>query len=814
MTLIGDLLTKLNDSSRNAVRNIEKVQKKLVNVRNAVTFNETCIEQGLLPKYSNIRLHDPAIRQRQCTLDFRRNLVQEQLKDKKAELVRLEQEQKKFQSEFAKEDIGNKIRNDIYRALHENYVYYDSVVRDRISRKLNTLYGGQLHLRNSSDSFVNLSSRQLSDDEKEFLNLGINCHIEGKFNAAEKYTEIELLFQQITDLERDKKVKVKPEIKPQLLAEATKNRSTGRSKKRRELLPPRLKEAAKKLRQDENIVIRRADKTSIYVILDKKDYDEKINCILSDGNKFQKIRADPTDSLKKRVNKLISAANAEIDGVHFREITGDYKPGYLYGNVKVHKEGNPLRPIISQIPTPTYDIAKQINKLVTPYIPTTNTLKSTDDFVTVLRCSQPKGILASLDVQSLFTNVPVTETVDIILKYVYENDSTHAPRLPREILRELLLLCTKEAPFLSPSGHLYKQIDGVAMGSPLGVLFANAYMCFIEEKALAGLIQHPYIYKRYIDDIFLEINSEEELQKLKIKLEELSVLHFTHEVGVSGKLPFLDVNVDITGGMHTTSVHRKKTDGGRCMNGRSVCPTRYKRGVIRTYVRRALKTCSTWELFDTEISHVKKMLVNNNYLASDIEREIKIALDEFLKPIKKGKESNLHVLYYKNQMSGAHKLDEQVLKHIIKTNVTPTDGNHVTLRIYYRSRRTSNLIMRNNENRTTFLKSTNIVYKFTCPHEDCQPQDNPMCYVGHTTTTLSRRLTYHKQNGELERHMRETHGTRITRQDLVDNTEIIHYERKTKRLRVLEAVHIHVLKPRMNIQREHETIITLHDMTT
>ena len=62
--------------------------------------------------------------------------------------------------------------------------------------------------------------------------------------------------------------------------------------------------------------------------------------------------------------------------------------------------------------------------------------------------------------------------------------------------------------------------------------------------------------------------------------------------------------------------------------------------------------------------------------------------------------------------------------------------------------------------------------------------------------------------------MRETHGTRITRQDLVDNTEIIHYERKTKRLRVLEAVHIHVLKPRMNIQREHETIITLHDMTT
>ena len=125
-----------------------------------------------------------------------------------------------------------------------------------------------------------------------------------------------------------------------------------------------------------------------------------------------------------------------------------------------------MRLIISQIPTPTYDIAQQINKLVTPCLLTSNTLKSTDDFVTVLGCSQPECILASMDVQSLFTNVPVTETVDISLKYVYENDSIHALRLPREILRELLMLCTKEAPFLSPSGHLYKEVDGVAMGSP------------------------------------------------------------------------------------------------------------------------------------------------------------------------------------------------------------------------------------------------------------------------------------------------------------------------------------------------------------
>ena len=57
MTLIGDLLSKLNDNGKSIVRSIEKVQKKLANIRNAVIFNETCLEQGLLPKYYNIYIY-------------------------------------------------------------------------------------------------------------------------------------------------------------------------------------------------------------------------------------------------------------------------------------------------------------------------------------------------------------------------------------------------------------------------------------------------------------------------------------------------------------------------------------------------------------------------------------------------------------------------------------------------------------------------------------------------------------------------------------------------------------------------------------
>ena len=251
------------------------------------------------------------------------------------------------------------------------------------------------------------------------------------------------------------------------------------------------------------------------------------------------------------------------------------------------------------------------------------------------------------------------------------------------------------------------------------------------------------------------------------------------------------------------------------MNGSSECPNRYKRGVIRTYVRRALKICSSWQLFEQEITHLKKMLTNNNYTATDIDREIEAALNDFMAPADKSKkgEADIQVLYYKNQMSNAYKLDERVLKDIVNKHVTPIGKNRVKLLIYYKNRRTANMIMRNNQYKEPEIKCTNVVYQFTCPHEDCKPLAPKISYIGHTTNTLTRRLTFHKQTGEIEKHMKEQHGRDITRSDLVDNTSILAHESNRKRLKVLEAVFIQLRRPTMNIQRDHAGIITLHDIS-
>ena len=145
-------------------------------------------------------------------------------------------------------------------------------------------------------------------------------------------------------------------------------------------------------------------------------------------------------------------------------------------------------------------------------------------------------MLASLDVESLFTNVPVDETIQLLLDRIYRDEDTPTLDIPENSLRRLLQLCIKEAPFRDQRGNLYKQIDGVAMGSPLGVLFANAYMGFVEQRVFQGTRQ-PTKYHRYIDDTFIIADSHETLDVIRCAFERSSVLRFSCEFPQDGVLP-------------------------------------------------------------------------------------------------------------------------------------------------------------------------------------------------------------------------------------------------------------------------------------
>ena len=114
--------------------------------------------------------------------------------------------------------------------------------------------------------------------------------------------------------------------------------------------------------------------------------------------------------------------------------------------------------------------------------------------------------MASFDVVSLFTNIPLNESIDLCTDLVFENRQCfeyEECKFYRNNFSKLLSFAVKDNHFMF-NGKLYDQIDGVAMGSPLGPTFANVFMCFLEDKYLSECPSQfkPALYRRYVDDTF------------------------------------------------------------------------------------------------------------------------------------------------------------------------------------------------------------------------------------------------------------------------------------------------------------------------
>lgn len=309
--------------------------------------------------------------------------------------------------------------------------------------------------------------------------------------------------------------------------------------------------------------------------------------------------------------------------------------------------------------------------LLTPYVPSTFLLQSASDFLDILKTSNSKGVIASLNVESQFTNVPVDRTIDLIIQRIYYNDSTPALDMPEAALRELLEWCTKEAPFICPRGNKFRQIDGVAMGSPLEVLLANFFMGSIEEE-VSKETEKPDIYCRYIDDIFIKTKNQAEIEQLRHRLQQASGLNFTTENSVNGSMPFLNILVKQTGESFNTEVYVKTTNPGHCLNGRSECPQRYKDSTIGARIRRALTHCSTWKQVHQEIERSTQVLVKNGHREIDIFRQTKKILNNWYNANVTTTKDNNIILFYRAFYSSAY-IEERIITKIVRSNVKPTD---------------------------------------------------------------------------------------------------------------------------------------------
>ena len=117
----------------------------------------------------------------------------------------------------------------------------------------------------------------------------------------------------------------------------------------------------------------------------------------------------------------------------------------------------------------------------------------------------------------LFTNVPLEETIEIILKRIYINKDITTD-IPKQEMKELLIYGTKNVHFTF-NNETYIQVDGVEMGSSLGPVLANIFMVELETSVIPNLRSKAKLWKifaddtyclarlEYIDNILLALNS-------------------------------------------------------------------------------------------------------------------------------------------------------------------------------------------------------------------------------------------------------------------------------------------------------------------
>ena len=88
--------------------------------------------------------------------------------------------------------------------------------------------------------------------------------------------------------------------------------------------------------------------------------------------------------------------------------------------------------------------------------------------------------MVSFDVVSLFTNVPLAQTIELVIERLHDNNNSNAIPFEKSVFRQLMFMATQG--IFMYNDKLYKQIDEVTIGSPLGPTLANFFLGCLQEK--------------------------------------------------------------------------------------------------------------------------------------------------------------------------------------------------------------------------------------------------------------------------------------------------------------------------------------------
>ena len=452
-------------------------------------------------------------------------------------------------------------------------------------------------------------------------------------------------------------------------------------------LPPEELEALKQLielQKNRVITIKPADKGAGIVILEFEEYMKSCYDHLNSTQKqpdgtteayYEEIDEHFLDEAKDTIAKLVQEGfdNEYLSKEEFEALDPNSKGcARFYQIFKVHKPHPPGatppgRPIVSGNGSMTENLSKYVNYHIKNFVDKIPAyLEDTPHFLRILEQENEIGppledvILVTIDVSSLYTNIPPMEGIEEVRNFLKTRDDTSVPT--EFICRLLEQVLT--ANIFEFDNKIFLQKIGTAMGTVCAPPFANIFMHKLDNllRELARGIskdkEDPIrLYKRFLDDIFMVWRGS--VDDLQLFLEEINSVHpsikftaeftspyscdmegphdcFCHQ---SRSVPFLDTRVSIKKGKFSTDLYRKPTDRCQYLLPSSCHPSHIVKNIPFNLAYRILRICS--ENLTKRLEELKNLLISREYRKKSVEdaisRVLNLSRQESLEKVEKPK---------------------------------------------------------------------------------------------------------------------------------------------------------------------------------
>jgi hypothetical protein len=623
--------------------------------------------------------------------------------------------------------------NSLHEFLKQRMVRVRDTINTRHEKKLDNMrkdYNQHTNI-DRSNWVINLSKKPLTNAERSLLEKGPKFAITpSSIPYKNIVSEVEAAIHELPDETKDIIRTNTASILDRARLPQHKNISTEERK------------ALSKLKKDHTRIVMKADKGNSLVVMDRSDYDSKMENLLQDETTYTVIRKSPFKKVERDLNAMLLSLKNQgklLEKTYRKLHSSDAIPPAIRGSIKHHKANHPLRPIVTSIDSALYNTSKFLSRILSPLqnqngFSVTNSTQFRNE-ISNMTISEDETMV-SFDVVSLFTAIPVDKACSYIRNKL-ENDDTLSDRTQLDIddiLRLLEFVLSNS--FFVYNDKTYKQIHGCAMGSPVSAIVANLCMEVIEEQAIQSATTRPKTWKRFVDDSFAIINKNA-ITNFHDTLNSVDPhIKFTIEHEKDGQIAFLDTLVSRRNNSISIDVYRKPTHTDRYLDYASHHDMKHKISTATTLIHRSLNLPTTEDSKSEELKHVSVALASNGYPKTVISKVIKTQTEKTAVP----SPEELVKTFFELVEPSETCIGYATLPYIkgITEPLSRTLRKH-NIKVCNKPLRTLQREFPSVKHRPPAEEQTNIIYKIPC--KDC-----PWNYIGETGRSFKTRKSEHIRN--------------------------------------------------------------------